>query len=214
MLSALRLDVDPFDNAGSPAPFDLDLQKLHSRIDSSDEDELLQVYIGAAVSWAEGAMHRTIFQRSHRWVLRDFPVCRYSDIRLPRGKASSVSGIAYVAGGQTVTLRGPSAGSPAAADYQEDLTSDSGGVLMPPQGGSWPSVDYDAVAPVVVTFTAGWPAAEVPAELKHAILFAVEDMFDLRGQGDFEPAMVAASGPRYSVREALISGYRLTRWHA
>ena len=92
MLSALRLDVDPFDNAGSPAPFDLDLQKLHSRIDSSDEDELLQVYIGAAVSWAEGAMHRTIFQRSHRWVLRDFPVCRYSDIRLPRGKASSLKG--------------------------------------------------------------------------------------------------------------------------
>jgi uncharacterized phiE125 gp8 family phage protein len=179
-----------------------------------DDDKLLQVYIGAAVSWAEGATHRTIFQRSHRWVLRDFPDCRYSDIRLPRGKASSVSGITYVAGGQTVTLRGPSAGSPASADYQEDLTSDSGGVLMPPQGGTWPSVDYDAVAPVVVTFTAGWPPAAVPSELQHAILFAVEDMYDMRGQNDFDPSMVTAAGPKFSARESLISSYRLTRWYA
>lgn len=213
MLCPLRLKVDPL-VIGSPWPISEDLIKQHSRIDDADSDEVLEVYLKAAIAWAENTTHRTIFSRAHQWVLRDFPHVHRMEIRLPRGKAQSVEGIAYWSGGQTFNLAGPSAGSPAGVDYQEDLSGDDGGLLMPPQGGAWPSVDCDVPAPVVVNFTAGWEVGEVPADVIHAVLFAIEDMFDVRGTPDFSPAMVGAGGPRFATREALISPYRLTRWYA
>lgn len=213
MLCPLRLKVDPI-VMGSPWLISEGLIKQHSRIDDADSDDVLEVYLKAAILWAENTTHRTIFARAHQWVLRDFPHSHRMEIRLPRGKVQSVDGISYVSGGQVLNLAGPSAGSPGGSDYQEDLSGSDGGSLMPPQGGSWPSVDYDVPAPVTVSFTAGWLAGEVPADIVHAILFAVEDMFDVRGTPDFSPAMVSADGPRFATREALISPYRLTRWYA
>lgn len=209
MLSPLRLDVDPL-VLGSPWLISESLVKAHSRIDTSDEDALLEVYLRAAIGWAESATNRVIYQRPCRWVLRDFPVWN-QEIRLPCGLAQSVESIVYYSSAQSHTLTGPSAGSPGGTDYQEDLNADSGGVLMPPQGGTWPCADYDAVAPVVINFTAGWAAADVPAELQHAILFAVEDMYDARSTGDVDPAMLSAVGSSLAVRETLISPWRLTR---
>ncbi|MPZ58444.1 MAG: hypothetical protein GEU91_18515 [Rhizobiales bacterium] len=208
----LRLDVDPVP-AGSTALIDLALIKQHVRVDHDDEDELLEMYAAAAISWAEGDTHRTIFQRAHRWIIKDFPHFHRMDIRLPRGKTQSVESIAYVRGGQAGTLIGSSSGSPAGTDYQEDLRSESGGVLMPPQGGSWPSVDCDVPAPVTVNFTAGWASVDVPKDLLHAILFWIADAYDLRGTPDFNPAMLNTSGPRFAAREALVSSWRMTRWY-
>jgi uncharacterized phiE125 gp8 family phage protein len=208
MLSPLRLDIDAL-TLGSPWLIDEGIVKAHARIDAADDDDLLAIYLRAAIGWAESATNRVIFRRQCRWVLRDFPWER--EIRLPCGLARSVASIAYVTGGQTITLTGPSSGSPGGTDYQEDLNADSGGVLMPPQGGSWPNADCDAVAPVTITFTVGWDAANVPAELQHAILFAVDDMYDGRGTASADPAMLAAAGSTLAVREALISPWRLTR---
>jgi uncharacterized phiE125 gp8 family phage protein len=204
-----RLDIDAL-VWGSPLPLDVDAAKKHARVDSSDEDDLVQLYLRAAIEWVEDVTHRTIITRTHRWILKDFPLC---EIVLPRGKSSAVSQIQYVAGGQTFTMRGPTSGSPAGSDYQEDLRSDVAGILMPPQGESWPSVDYDAIAPITIEFSAGWQAAQVPMPITHAIYFAVADMLELRSQADFSPAMVAAAGPRYAAREALISPYKIMRWY-
>jgi hypothetical protein len=210
MLSPLRLDVDPL--PASPLPVDLDLIKSHAAIDGTDFDTLLPVYLFAAIDWAENAMHRTIFARSHRWMLRDFPrgaatIPSLQGIRLPRGKTQSVEQIEYVSGNQTFSLTGPSSGSPAGTDYREGLRGDDGGVVTPVSGGNWPSVDCDAPAPVTIHFTAGWQTSEVPAAIIHALLFAVADAFEMRSEADM------SGGSRFQAREALISAYRLMRFY-
>lgn len=206
MIEPLQLDIDPL--ASSPLPVDLDLIKTHAAIDGTDFDTLLPVYLFAAIDWAENAMHRTIFARPHRWILWDFPHADFKGIRLPRGKAQSVEKIEYVAGGQTVTLTGPSSDTPG-TDYREDLRNDAGGLVMPLAGQSWPSVDYDTPAPVTIHFTAGWQADEVPSQIIHALLFAVSDAFENRGSAD-----LGSNGANLLAREALISSYRLVRFYA
>ncbi len=203
-LQPLRLDAPLGDL--SPFPLDMTLVKQHVGADGSDFDALLDLYARAAIEWAEGEMHRSIYQRPHVWVLREFPYGR-GEIRLPRGKTQSVDSVAYVVNGQTTTLTGPSS-TPAGSGYQEDLRGDDGGVIMPVRGGSWPSVDLEVPAPVVITFTAGYPADEVPADMLRALLFAVADAFDVRGTADLRTA-----GGNLGAREALVSSYRLTRWY-
>jgi hypothetical protein len=179
MLSPLRLDVDPL--PASPLPVDLDLIKTHAAIDGTDFDALLPVYLLAAIDWAENAMHRTIFARSHRWGLRDFPrgqsgISTLQSMRLPRGKTQSVEQIDYVSSDQAFTLTGPSSAGSAGTDYREALGGDDGGVVTPVSGRHWPSVDCDAPAPVTIHFTAGWQASEVPSAIIHALLFAVAEV--------------------------------------
>jgi uncharacterized phiE125 gp8 family phage protein len=206
LLKPLRLDVAALD--ASPPPIDLDLLREHCAIDGGEFDALLTRYALAAIRWAEGVTHRSLFQRSHRWVLADFPRDCYGKIRLPRGKCASVGSIAYMAGGVATIITGPSSDSPAGTGWQEDLASDSGGELMPVQGGGWPDVDRDAVTPVAITFTAGYPSGELPADVLHALLFAVSDMFDTRGSAD-----LTVFGKNLTTRNALISLYKLVRWY-
>lgn len=206
LLNPLRLDVSALDS--SPLPLDLELVKEHLAVDGDDNDALIQTFIRASILWAEGQMHRTIYARSHSWVLRDFPRDCYGEIRLPRGKTQSVESIVYSVNGSPVTLTGPSSGSPAGTDYQEDLRGDDGGVLMPARGSTWPSPDLDAVSPVVINFTAGYLAAEVPDEIIHGLLFSCSDAFELRGSGD-----MTMFGRNFETRQLLISPYRLKRFY-
>lgn len=217
MLCPLQLDIDAL-AIGSPWPIDEALIERHCRIDDDDDAALLEMYLRAAISWAENTTHRTIFNRPHRWVLKEFPYHGREVIRLPRGKTSSVSVINYVAGRQARMLKGPTSGSPGGIDYQEDLGSDDGGALMPPQGGCWPSVDCDAIRPVEIEFNAGWQPDEVPADIVHALVFAMADAFDLRLSEGFTganstSARIASAGTRLGARESLISPYILSRWY-
>jgi len=152
-------------------------------------------------------MRRTIYAREHTWVLREFPPCSPQEIHLPRGKTQSVDAIAYSVGGSVTTLTGPSS-SPEGTGWQEDLRGEDGGVIMPTRGSSWPSTDLDVPSPVVITFTAGWLADEIPDDIIHALLFAVSDAFDTRGSAD-----LTVFGKNFDTRESLISRYRLKRWY-
>jgi uncharacterized phiE125 gp8 family phage protein len=208
-LCPLALDIEALPSNSPSELLDLDLVKAHCAIDDDDFDAQLDVYIRAAVEWAEGQMHRTIYSRTHQWVLKTFPYDRWQGIRLPRGKTQSVTSIVYYSSGAH-TLTGPSSGSPAGTDWQESLIGDGGGWLLPPQGGSWPSVDCDVPAPVTITFEAGWLANELPADITHALLFAISDAFEFRGSDDFT---LQSAGSNLSAREALISPYKLVRWY-
>jgi uncharacterized phiE125 gp8 family phage protein len=204
-LQPLRLEVSALD--ASPFPLDIALVKQHCAIDGDDFDGLIDVYMKAAILWAEGAMHRTVYARDHSWVLRDFPRDGCQDIWLPRGKTQSVESIVYYQGGSAHTLTGPSS-TPAGSGYQEDLGGDHGGVIMPVAGGSWPSVDLDVPRPVAINFTAGYLTEEVPDDILHALLFSVSDAFDMRGSAD-----ITSGGRNFETREALISGYRMVRFY-
>jgi hypothetical protein len=142
-------------------------------------------------------------------VLADFPQTAYQRIRLPRGKTRAVQRVEVTVGGAITTLQGPSSGSPPGADYQEDLTGDDGAELMPRRGGSWPSPDSDCPAPVAIVFEAGWAPEEIPADITRALMYWVRAGIDDE-RGTIDPAGVAAS---HNVFEALVSGWRLTRWY-
>lgn len=204
MLYPLRLETAELED-GSPAIFDIDLLKKHVRVDSSDEDDLLNIYAPAAVRWIEARTQRTLIRRSHIWMLQDFETCPPYGIRLPRGRTVSVTSVAYSSGGSVVTMTGPSS-DPAGTEFQEDLRGDSGGVIMPLRGRAWPSVDTDVPAPVAITFVAGWLADDLPADLRNAFLFAVADSYDIRGSTDLD-----SGGTRLQARESLISGWALPR---
>lgn len=199
---------------------DEDLKK-HLALDGDALDSLVfNAYVPAAVAWAEDYMHRTIMARSHRWVLRDFPRQWYhmnngQEIVLPRGKTIAVHDIEYSVGGSIRALYGPtSGGSPSEeVGFQEDLNSDSGGVLLPLRGRCWPSVDCDVPAPVVINFRAGYESPEdVPAVIRHAVMFAIDDMLEVRGITDLAVLQnIAATGSTFDARTALLAPYRLIR---
>lgn len=163
-------------------PLDLALLKQDLRITHSELDYAITTqYIPDAVAWAEGATHRAIALRAHRWIIDEFPygACGQT-LYLPLGRVTAVASVAYSSGGTITTLRGPTSGSPAGTDYQEDLRGNSAR-LMPPRGGAWPGVDVDVPSPVVVTFTAGWAAADLPADLRRALIVSVAHALELGG---------------------------------
>jgi uncharacterized phiE125 gp8 family phage protein len=187
----------------SELPVSIGLVKAQLRVDHEEFDELLSdLHIPAAVEWAEGEMHRSILAKSHTWVLSDFPRTRDQRIRLPRGKTQSVESIQYDSGSGMITLRGVTSGSPAGADYLEDLRGDNGGFVLPLS--DWPSVDVYSQTPVIITFTAGWLYGQVPADIKAAIIRKVADSLDVVSIQDV-PAVVPAES-------IALSHWRLVRW--
>lgn len=196
-------------------PLDMEKMKAHLAVDGDALDSLIEdIYIPAAVNWAEGYMKRVIMARNIAYVLRDFPqdcggLSRgRQEFRLPKGRTVRVEDIEYKDGNGTHKMYGPSGGSPG-EDFQEDLSGDLGGILMPSRGQSWPVVDTSELSPVVVSYVAGWEtAAEVPAEIKHALMVAVTDMLELRGTSDMQQLIsVLTSGMTLQYRETLLSDY-------
>jgi len=186
---------------------DSQVLKAHLRADDEGyEGRLIDVYLRAAILWAEAVMHRTVVKRSHTWVLSDFPRTADQAIHLPRGKTISIEGVTYAQNdGTTNTLTEDEYNT---AAYRYDLTGDDGGVVVPAVGLSWPTVALDAPAPVSITFTAGWKSGAVPADITHAILFAVTDAYELRGSADLNGA-----GRHLAAREALIGAHKLHRFY-
>jgi uncharacterized phiE125 gp8 family phage protein len=199
--------------ASDEAILDLDVLKAHCSVDGDALDDLLTFYERVAIIWAEDEMHRTILARSHTFVISDFPRFPNSQqITLPRGICQAVQSIVYVADGESITLSGPSSGSPGGTDFQEDLGSINGARLLPAQGNAWPSCDSNAARPVAITYTAGWNSAAVPANIKHALMFAVADMLELRGVTDLSSNLLhLASGKTFDARLALLGRYIINR---
>jgi len=198
-VTAITIDID----APTTLPLDLDTVKNDLRISGNDLDtEIICQYIPDAVSWAEGCMRRSIISREHRWLLTDFPRTITQEIVLPRGKTQSITSIAYTSNGAVTTLTGATT-SPQGTGYQEDLRGHAGRI-MPNRNASWPSVDVDVPAPVVITFNAGWlTAALVPADIKRALTARIYEAMELNG------LLMIRQGFDFEFTNKLISAWRV-----
>lgn len=201
-INPLRLSIDPLPTND----LDRDLFKAHANVENPEWDQLLDTYLPGAIEAFENDTHRTVIARTHRWVLAAFPTAG-AEIRLPRGKTSSVGSIEYSQNGETVTLNGPDA-SPTGTDFVQDLASDDGGILRPAYGTVWPSADYNVLSPVVINFTAGYAWDGIPKGILQAILFKATDHVEFRGAAD-----IAARSDEINQRvwDRLISSYCLHR---
>jgi len=161
--------------------------KLHLRVDHDEEDDAIRTYIASARAWVEEYTNRALINQTWQMTLADFPLRYPFEIALPLGRCSAINSIAYTdSDGNPQTLTGPTSGSPAGTDYQEDLSSDEGARIRPPVAGEWPSVQDEAIQPVTVEFVVGYGAksSDMPDAIRTAVLYRLTDLYEYRGSVD------------------------------
>lgn len=151
---SLRLITAP-----SGLPVRLDEARLQARLDTTDDDPLLEIYLQQLVEAAQHRTGRALITQTWELVLDAFPAC---EILVPLPPLQAVISIKYDdSAGNEQTL--------SAADYKVD-TASVPGRIVPAYGKSWPAT-LAQIAVVRVRFTAGYGAAEtVPAGIRHWML--------------------------------------------
>jgi uncharacterized phiE125 gp8 family phage protein len=144
-------------------PISLAEAKLHARVDDSDRDTLINVFIKSAREAAEHELGRALITQTWRLTLDEFPC---AEIELPKPKVLSISSVGYVdADGVDQVV--------SSANYTLDSAQLPGWVL-PAEDFDWPATRAIANA-VRVDFTAGYgPAAtDVPASVRQWMLLQI-----------------------------------------
>ena len=176
-------------------PVELGTLRRHLRLDTTDDDELLQLYAATARSLAENYLSRALATQKLRWSVSDsppgprwplaatpvilplwlpFPLNYQSPLRLPRSPVQSIERVAVSRTGQLsdTELR--------PGDYSSDITADPARLLLQPS--AQPALGQH----VMIDFTAGYDDEHqpLPKVLRHAILFGTTWLYEHRGDDD------------------------------
>jgi hypothetical protein len=207
MFQALEILTPP-----TSEPVSLDLVRQHARVDHTDDDNLLALYVTTARSLAENYLARALMLQTMRYSVSDsppgplwpltaitpvilplwlpYPLVFQAPIRLPRFPVQSVSRVAVSHTGQlTDTVLTVN------TDYTQDLTGAPARVLLQPS--SQPQVGQH----VLIDFVAGYdPTVEaVPSQICTAILFGATWLYEHRGDdadlADLPPAFYSLLTP-------------------
>lgn len=156
-------------------PVTLTEMKQHLRVDSTDQDSLIQTYIQAAVDYGEQFTGRAFIDQTWELVLDEFPE---HEIQIPKPPLIEIVSVKYddTTGFETLI---------ASTDYTVD-TSNYYGWLVPNDGTSlWPTT-FDAINAVRIRFRAGYldndspPEQNVPFEIRAAIMLMTGMFFENR----------------------------------
>lgn len=163
---SLKINTQP-----TTEPVSLDEAKLHLRVDSTDEDVLIQSYIKAARIYAEKFQNRAFVTQTWDLWLDAFPSKDYLEIPLP--PLQSITSIKYYDTANTEATM-------TASDYFVDVKSDPGRVCLA-YGKTWPSTTLRDYNGVDITFVTGYGVAElVPENVKSAIKLLVGHFYEHR----------------------------------
>lgn len=153
-------------------PVSLDEAKGHLRVDTDDDNGLIDGWIAAAREYVEAHTHRKLLTQT--WDLkRDAFPCYGEAIWLPFPPVSSVTSVTYTATDGTSTVWSSSLYTvdPPAGPQAEPAR------IVPAYGQSYPSTRSEVNA-VTVRFVCGYGAAgDVPAMLKACLLEHVRASF-------------------------------------
>lgn len=182
MIGTLYLITEP-----ATEPVSLEQAKAHLRVDSSDEDDLIEGYLYSARDWAETFTRRALITQVWDLKLPDFGG---DSMELPMPPLQSVSSISYVdTAGDSQTL--------SSAYYT--VRTPTGphaphGRITLNYGYTYPSTQGVPEA-VTIRFTAGYgdDEADVPATIRTAIKQYVAELYKEReqsivGQGPVQKA--------------------------
>lgn len=180
----------------SVEPVTLEEAKLHLRVDSDDEDNLIQSLISTARTYCENYTGRAFATQTLEAYLDEFPV---GEIELPRPPLQSVTSVIYknsdsVSTTMTVTT-----------EYIVDSDSDVGRIVLP-YGKSWPSFTAYTVNPIKIKYVTGYTA--IPESLKQAMLLLIGHWYANREDvitGTISKTIETAS-------RALMNQYRVRWW--
>lgn len=172
--------------------------KEHLRLGSGfamapDQDGLLQSHLRAALAAIEGRTGKALFERSFRLVLEDW--------RDPAEQPLPVAPVGLV---EAVVLRDAAGTETALPPTGWRLIEDRHRPRLAGRGAALPPVPADGRAEVV--FDAGFGAdwADIPADLRQAVLLLAADYYEHRHEGAASPALPQAVA-------ALIEGWRQVR---
>jgi uncharacterized phiE125 gp8 family phage protein len=177
-------------------PVTLEEARKFCRVDSTEEDTVLETLIAAATTYCDGysgILGRGLITQTWRLPVAAFPAPPCSQIRLPLIPVQSVEEIAYY------DSAGPVIMDPA---FYALHTDETGSYVTVAAGGSWPAaaVRDDAVGILYVVGYGDAPA-DVPAPMRQAILLMVSAWYDDRTAGVVPPAA-----------DRLLSAYRPVIW--
>ena len=177
--------------------------KTHDRIDGTDSDTLLALYITAARQMTERMFGLALVTQTWDFSFDAFPPATRFDpwgaIPLPLPPLQSVTSISYLDGnGDSQTV------STSVYDVHANPTQPEPGRITLGYGQSWPDVLCIPEA-ITVRFVAGFGAASaVPEDIKTALKFMVAHWFENR-----EPASQAGRIEDVPFTfQALMGGYR------
>lgn len=157
-------------------PVTLAEAKAHLRVDTSDEDVLIQTLIDTAtqhIDGKDGWLNRALKPQTYELFYDRFPC---GPLAIPMRPLIEVLNVKYDDEDGFEQTVDP-------ADYEVDLVSDPGWVV-PIAGLIWPDT-LDAINVVRVRFIAGYPDVSgdittVPTPIRHAILMMVADLYEHR----------------------------------
>lgn len=178
-------------------PVSLEEARSHFRVDSTEEDPLIALFIKSARQHVEQTTGRALITQHWRYTV-DRPPSYWEPIRLGRSPLISVETFTYVdqSGAPTVW---------ASSNYIVD-TSAVNGELTLAYGKSWPPSRYIRNA-LTIDFTAGYGSSpdDVPFDLRAAILLIANDLFMNR-----EAQVTGTIIQENETVERLLSPYRTT----
>jgi uncharacterized phiE125 gp8 family phage protein len=159
-------------------PISLQEAKDHLRVDTDDDDALIEALLSAAVGYfdgPEGILNRALITQTLELTLPEFPC---GPIVLPCPELILVRSITYA------TLGSPDRTPLAVSSYQIDRTR-AQARLLPAYGSYWPSVPCGLADAVKVTFDAGdgsYPGVllEKRPGLRAAMLLLLADLYENR----------------------------------
>lgn len=159
--------------SGTPEPVTVDEFRNHIKSDTDDDEIALNGYLMAARRGMEEEYATALVPQTCVLRLDGFPIDdRYGEIELRIAHVTSITSIQYIdTNGATQTLAG--------ANYTADMYS-TPARIRPAYGLSWPATRLDMNA-VTVTFVAGYATpADVPFNVKSAILLLAAELNDKR----------------------------------
>lgn len=154
-------------------PLTLAEVKEFLRVDHSDDDATLAIFITAARQLCESYTRMALLPTTFEEYFDDFP--QYTgtfkdEIRLSRSPVSAVTYVKYIDGNETTITAN-------AADYKIDTISRP--ARISPDNGWFGT--YETINAVFVRYVAGFAdAASVPAPLKHGMMLVIGDMYENR----------------------------------
>jgi uncharacterized phiE125 gp8 family phage protein len=167
-------------------PISLEQAKAHLRVDTADQDDLIEALITAAREKVEEETGRALITQTLEFALDYFvepPDLRFvtlpyitpaKAILIPRPPLIALKRIAYYDGGGNEVLLHDEVGSPTVTSDLVVDTYSVPGRLVPAAGGNWPSVQDRANA-VTIRYTAGYgdDGEAVPMPMRQAMLLLI-----------------------------------------
>ncbi len=165
-MAAIKQTVAP-----TAEPLDIEEAKLHLRVTSDKENNLIAMLIKAARGAAESYTYRQLVTATFEWKLDRFP-WNSEVLRPPSPPLITVGSITYVdQAGALQTF--------ASSDYAVDTHSAPGRISLA-HNVSWPDT-RDIENSVTVTYNAGYGAASaVPEQITQGMLIALGNWFENR----------------------------------